>query len=61
MYQQDRSEDSSVDIPAGYGHGGRSSFPVGARDLSSLHSVQTGSESHSASYSMGTMVSFPGG
>jgi hypothetical protein len=34
-------------------------FPAGVRDCSLLHSVQTGSGAHPASYSVGTMGSFP--
>jgi hypothetical protein len=34
-------------------------FPAGARDFSVLHSVQTGSEAHPASYTMSTGASFP--
>jgi hypothetical protein len=36
-------------------------FPAEVRDFSPLRSVQTGSEAHPASYSMGTQDSFPGG
>jgi hypothetical protein len=36
-------------------------FPVGARYFSLLHSVQTGSGAHPASYPMGTGFSFSGG
>jgi hypothetical protein len=36
-------------------------FPAEARDLSPVHCVQTGSEAHPASYSMGTQDSLPGG
>jgi hypothetical protein len=35
-------------------------FPVRARDLFVLHSVQNGSGGHPASYKMGTGGSFPG-
>jgi hypothetical protein len=34
--------------------------PVGARDFSQLHCVQTGYGAHTASYPIGTGVSFPG-
>jgi hypothetical protein len=34
-------------------------FPTGARDLSPLHSVQSGAEAHPASYPMGTGCSIP--
>jgi hypothetical protein len=46
------SRDSSVDIGTGYGLDGRGSIP--GRGKSFLHSVQTGSEAHPASYPMGT-------
>jgi hypothetical protein len=36
-------------------------FPEGAIHFFLLHSIQTGSGAHLASYPMGTMVSFPGG
>jgi hypothetical protein len=36
-------------------------FPAGARDSSLLHSVQTGSDAHPDSYTMGTEGSFPTG
>jgi hypothetical protein len=36
-------------------------FPAGSRDFSLLHSVQTGSGSHPASYPMGTGGCLPGG
>jgi hypothetical protein len=35
-------------------------FPVGAKDFSLLHSVQTGSGAHLTSYPMGTRGPFPG-
>jgi hypothetical protein len=35
-------------------------FPAGARDFSLLHSMQTGSGVHPASYPVGTEGSFPG-
>jgi hypothetical protein len=41
----------AVGVATGYGLDGRG---VGIRDFSSLHSVQTGSEAHPASYLMGT-------
>jgi hypothetical protein len=34
---------------------GRGSNTAGTKDISLLHSVQTGSESHPASYIMGTV------
>jgi hypothetical protein len=36
-------------------------FLEGARDFSQLHSVQTGSGAHTASYPMGIRGTFPGG
>jgi hypothetical protein len=45
------SQDSSVDITAGYVLDGRGSFPG---------SVQTGSALPSASYTIGTWSDFPG-
>jgi hypothetical protein len=36
-------------------------FPAGARDFSLLHSVETGSDAHPASYPMGTGGCKPGG
>jgi hypothetical protein len=35
--------------------------PIGARNFSAHHRVQTGSGAHLASYPMGTRGSFPGG
>jgi hypothetical protein len=35
-------------------------FPAGAGIFSPLHRVQTGSETHPASYQMGNGVSYPG-
>jgi hypothetical protein len=57
------SRDSSVGIVTGYGLDGRGvgvRVPVGAR-FSPLRVVQTGSEAHPTSYTMGTGGSFPGG
>jgi hypothetical protein len=59
-----RSRGSSVSIVSGYGLddraiGVRSS--VGAKDFSSILCVQTGSEAHPASCTMGTGGPFPGG
>jgi hypothetical protein len=54
---------SSVGIALGYGLDDRDSrvrFPAGAGNFS-LHRVQNGSGAHSASYPMGTRVSFPAG
>jgi hypothetical protein len=36
-------------------------FPAETRDFSVLHSIQTDSEHHLASYLIGTRGSFPGG
>jgi hypothetical protein len=55
------SRDSSVGTETGYGLEGRFRFPVGARDFSLLHCIQTGSWAHLASYSMGTRGAFNGG
>jgi hypothetical protein len=35
-------------------------FPAGTRDFSELHSIQTGTGAHPASYPIGTGGSFPG-
>jgi hypothetical protein len=51
----------NLGIAAGYGLDGRSSIPGRARDSSVLHSVETGSGAHPASYTMGTVGSFPWG
>jgi hypothetical protein len=48
------SRDSSVGIPMGYGWTVGFRFPAGARDFSLLHSVQTESVAHPASYPVGT-------
>jgi hypothetical protein len=40
---------------------GRHSIPSRTRNFSALYNVQTGSEVHPASYSMGTGGSIPGG
>jgi hypothetical protein len=52
--------DSSVSIATAYGLGGRGSIPGKGKRCSLLHSVQTGSVAHPASYTMGTVGSFPG-
>jgi hypothetical protein len=55
--------DSSVDIALGYGlddEGPRVRFPALAGKFSLHHRVQNGSESHPASYPMGTRGSFRG-
>jgi hypothetical protein len=58
------SRDSSVGIALDYELDDRGSmvrFPAGAGNFSLSHRVQTGSGAHTASYQMGTRVSFPGG
>jgi hypothetical protein len=53
---------SSVGIALGYGlgdWGSRVRFPAGAGNFSLHHRVQNNSGAHSASYPMGTRVSFP--
>jgi hypothetical protein len=60
----DKSRGNSVGIELGYGLddlGSRIRFPAGAGNISFHHRVQNGSESHSASYPMGTRGSIPGG
>jgi hypothetical protein len=55
---------SSVGIALGYeldDWGSRVRFPAGAGNFSLHHRVQNGSGAHSASYTMGTRGSFPGG
>jgi hypothetical protein len=54
------SPDISVGRATGYGLDGRVRFPAGVTDFSLLHSVQTGSEAHPASYTIDTGGSFPG-
>jgi hypothetical protein len=51
-----RSWDSSVGIATGYG----GLIPVRCKLLSLLHSIQTGSGPHPASYPMGAGALFPG-
>jgi hypothetical protein len=56
--------DISVSIALGYGldeWGSGVRFLVGAGNFSLHHYVQNGSETHAASYLMGTRGSFPGG
>jgi hypothetical protein len=56
--------DSLVGIALGYGlddRGSRVRFPAGAGNFSLHHRIQNGSETHPASYPMGTRDSFPGG
>jgi hypothetical protein len=58
------SRGSSVSIVSGYGLDDRAigvRSPAGAKDFSSNLCVQTGSEAHPASCTMGTGVPFPGG
>jgi hypothetical protein len=45
--------DSSVDLATGYGLDGRGSIPGRGKIFFLLHSVQTGSEDHPASFSTG--------
>jgi hypothetical protein len=52
--------DSSVGIATGCGLDVRHSFLGRTRNFSILHSFQTGSGAHPASYPMGTEGSFPG-
>jgi hypothetical protein len=55
------SRDSSVGIALSYGldyRGSRVRFPAGAGNFSLHHRVQNGSGAHTASYPMGTRVSF---
>jgi hypothetical protein len=59
-----KSRDGLVGIALGYAlddRGSRFRFQAGVRNFSLYHRVQNGSESHSASYPMGTRGSFPGG
>jgi hypothetical protein len=53
-----RSRDSSVGLATSWMAGFR--FLVEARDFALLHSVQIGSEAHSASYAVGTRDCFRG-
>jgi hypothetical protein len=62
-YRQGKSRYSSVTLVTGYGMDGRGigvKSPAGAREFSLLHSVQTGSGAHPASYPNGTWGSIPG-
>jgi hypothetical protein len=54
------SRDSSVGIATGYGLNGRSSITSRDNIFSLLHSVQTGSRAHPASYLIGNGVKQPG-
>jgi hypothetical protein len=54
------SRDSSVGIAASCRLDSPGSVPGKARDSSLLHSIQTGSGAHPASYPMGTGYYFPG-
>jgi hypothetical protein len=58
-----RSRDSSVSIVSDYGLNDRANgvrSPAGAKDFSSSLCVQTGSEAHPASCTVGTGGPFPG-
>jgi hypothetical protein len=55
-----RNQNSSVSILMGYSLDVWGSIPGGARDFSLLHSIQTGSRAHPASYPMDTRDSFHG-
>jgi hypothetical protein len=55
-----RSWDSSVGIVMGYGLKDRRSIPGRSKNFSLLHSVQTCSGAHPASYPMGTGALSPG-
>jgi hypothetical protein len=55
------SRDSAVGITMSYGMEGPDSILGSAMFFSLLHSIQTETETHPASYSMGTGGSFPGG
>jgi hypothetical protein len=59
-----RSRGSSGSIVSGYGLDDRAigvRSPAGTKDFSSSLCVQTGSEAHPASCTMGTVGPFPGG
>jgi hypothetical protein len=59
-----REQGSSVSIVSGYGPDDRAievRFPAEAKDFSCILCVQTGSEAHPASCTMGTGGPFPGG
>jgi hypothetical protein len=59
-----QGRDSSVGIALCYGlvdRGSRVRFPAGAGNFCLHHRVQNGSGAHSASYPIGTRVSFPEG
>jgi hypothetical protein len=61
---ENKSRDSSVGIPLGYGlddWGSRVQFPAGAGNFSPHHRVQNGSGAHPASCPIETRGSFPGG
>jgi hypothetical protein len=60
IYRLNESRDSSAGIALGYGLDDRGSRVLGAGKFSLHHSVQNGSEVHSASYPMGTRGYFPG-
>jgi hypothetical protein len=56
-----RSRNSSVGIVMGYGLDGWDLIPSRSKIFFLLHSIQTGSVDHPASYTMGTGGSFPDG
>jgi hypothetical protein len=60
FYFLSRNRDSSVGIAMGYGLDSRGSIPGRARNSFPLHSVQTGSEDHPFSYTIGNGSSFLG-
>jgi hypothetical protein len=55
-----RTQDSSVSIATGCGLDSQGSIPSRGRDFSLLHSVQTDSGAHPASYPMDTRALFSG-
>jgi hypothetical protein len=59
MYLQEHPYAYGVGIPTDYGLDGLGSIPGSVR-FSLLHSVQTDSGAHPASYPVGTVGSFPG-
>jgi hypothetical protein len=60
-YIKKSSWDSSISVVMGCGLGDRGLIPGRAGDFPLLHSIQTGSGAHPASYPVGTGGSFPGG
>jgi hypothetical protein len=61
VYYFPLTHQSQFSMPAGIATGWTvgDRFPAGERDFSLLHSVQTGSGNHLASYPMGAGGSFP--